>query len=131
MNGNKLRKERILPCLAELYANSECVDGEMYSWDMLFENAPLEKDSGKKELPTGAFYISKEKYDEIIAKRSKGLPYYWRFPYRSEIYPKGEDWEQLQLRCRNNPDDEELKKEHEAALQVTEPCHINIGRTNI
>lgn len=117
MNGNKLHKERILPCLIELYTNSECVDGKTYSWDTLFENAPLEKDGVKKELPTGAFYISKEKYDEIIAKHSKGLPYYWRFPYRSEIYPKGEDWEQLQLRYKNNPDDEELKKEYEDTIE--------------
>jgi hypothetical protein len=117
MNGNKLYKERILPCLNELYATSECIDCGTYTWDMLFEYAQLEKNSDKKEIPTGAFYISKEKYDEIIAKYSKGLPYYWRFPYRSEIYPKGEDWEQLQLRYKNNPNDEELKKEYEDTIE--------------
>ena len=117
MDGNKLYKERVLPCLNELYLYSECVDGKTYDYCQIFENAPREKDTNKKEIPTGAFYITKEKYDEIIAKYSKGLPYYWIFPYRSEIYPKGEEWEQLQIKYKNNPDDKEIKEEYEDTIE--------------
>lgn len=117
MDGNKLYKERTLPCLNELYASSECVDGKTYTWDQIFEHAPYMNDDHKKMVPTGAFYIDKDKYDEIVAKHSKKLPYYWRFPYRSEIYPKGEEWEKLQRRYKEAPDDEETKKEYLDTLE--------------
>lgn len=121
MKSEKLYKERIFPCLNELYLNSECIDGDTYDYDTLFKNSPYEKDrvdkSSRKTIPAGAFYISREKYEEIIAKYSKGLTYYWKFPYRSEIYPKGDEWEALQNKYRNNPDDEELKKEYEDTLE--------------
>jgi hypothetical protein len=112
MDGNKLYKERTLPCLNELYAASECVDGKTYTWDQIFEYSPYMEEEGKKMIPTGAFYIDRKKYDEIVEKYSKRLPYYWRFPYRSEIYPKGEEWEELQRKYRENPEDEEIKKEY-------------------
>lgn len=112
MNGNKLYKERTLPCLNELYSLSECIDGKTYTWDQIFKNAPYMDKNNKKMIPTGAFYIDKDKYDKIIAKYSKKLPYYWRFPYRSEIYPKGEEWEELQLKYKQNPNDKEIKKEY-------------------
>ena len=112
MNGNKLYKERTVPCLNELYAASECVNEKTYTWDQLFENAPFDNTERKRAIPTGAFYISKDKYDEIIEKHSKRLPYYWRFPYRSEIYPKGEEWEELQRKYKENPDNDKIKKEY-------------------
>lgn len=117
MNGDKLYKQRTLPCLNELYAASECVNGKTYTWDQVFENAPYMENNKKRTVPTGAFYIDREKYDAIIAKHSKRLPYYWRFPYRSEIYPKGEEWEELKRKYKENPDDEEIKKEYQDTLE--------------
>lgn len=117
MNGEKLFKERTLPCLNELYANAECVNGKTYTFDQIHEHAPYMQEEGKRVLPTGAFYIDKAKYDEIIEKHSKRLPYYWRFPYRSEIYPKGKDWEELKQKHKDNPDDKEITQQYEDTLE--------------
>ena len=117
MDGNKLYKERTLPCLNELYSSSECVNGKRYTWEQIFEHSPLSDEENKRVIPTGAFYIDKDVYDEIIAKHSKGLPYYWRFPYRSEIYPKGEEWEELQRKYEANPEDEEIKEQYLDTLE--------------
>lgn len=118
MNGNSFYKKKILPCLNELYSSSECINGKTYSFDQLFEYAPIMKEKDdKKTLPCGAFYIDSEKYDNIKKKYQKGLPYYWRFPYRSEIYPKGEEWEQLQKDYQNNPNDEKIAKEYKDTIE--------------
>lgn len=117
MNGEKLYKERTLPCLNELYAAAECVNGKTYTFDQLHEYAPYMQEEGKRVLPTGAFYIDKKLYDEIVEKHSKRLPYYWRFPYRSEIYPKGKAWEELKRKHEENPDDKDIAQEYENTLE--------------
>lgn len=116
MEGNKLYYTRTLPCINELYLESECVNGGSYDFETILMHSP-KNEEGRSILPTGAFYIDKKKYDEIIEKHCKGLPYYWRFPYRSEIYPKGEEWEQLQIKYKNNPDDKEIKEEYEDTIE--------------
>ena len=142
MNGNTFYKKRILPCLNELYSVSECINGKKYSFDQLFEYAPyMKEEDNKKTLPVGAFYIDNETYDKIIAKHSKGLRYYWRFPYRSEIYPKGEEWEELKSKYQNNPEDKEIAKKYEDTIEYmrrdelwhnyySRLCEINKKREN-
>lgn len=116
MEGNKLYYTRTLPCINELYLESECVNGGSYDFETILLYSP-KNEEGKSVLPAGAFYIDQKKYDEIIEKHCKGLPYYWRFPYRSEIYPKGKEWKELQRKHKENPADPDISKEYEDTLE--------------
>lgn len=116
MDSNKLYNSRTHPCLNELYYEAECLNGEKYDFDTVSKYSP-KNEQGRTLLPTGAFYIDRKKFDEIIGKYCKGLPYYWRFPYRSEIYPKGEEWKTLQREYKKNPKDPVITEEYEQAVE--------------
>lgn len=110
---NKLWNERVIPCLNEMYLGSDNVFGEKFSFEDILKYCPKPKNDGKYEgMILSAFYLSMEDYRKILDKHTKNFRYYWRFPYRSEIYKQGEEFEQLKKDYEANPENEELKKEY-------------------
>ena len=114
----ELVKERVIPCLNEMYLASETLFDFPVDFEMIGKYAPVI--DGERVGIHGCFYLPKEKYDSLLDKHTKGFRHYWRFPYRSEIYKKGEEFEKLKKAYEENPEDEEIKEEYERTLEYME-----------
>ena len=122
-SDKKLWEKHVLPCLNEMYLKSESPFDFPVDFEMTNQYAPWgEGFNGRKERQSiySCFYLSMEDYDKIKSKYTKGFRHYWRFPYRSEMYKKDEEFEELKKEYEANPENEDLKEEYEWTLKCME-----------
>ena len=122
-SDKELWENRVLPCLNEMYLKSESFFDFPVDFEKTNQYAPYgDGFDGKKERRSiyGCFYLSMEDYRKILDKHTKNFRYYWRFPYRSEMYKKDEEFEQLKKDYEANPENAELKEEYEWTLECME-----------
>jgi hypothetical protein len=106
-----------------MYLKSESFFGFPVDFEMTNKHAPLGKSfMGNLERKSiyGCFYLPMDDYRKILGKYTKNFRYSWRFPYRSEIYKNGEEFEQLKKDYEANPDNKELKEEYEWTVTCME-----------
>lgn len=118
MKDEKLWEERAFPCLCEMYERAQFIlDDRKYTFDEICKNAPNQLDGSGKALIYFAYYLPMALYDSILKKYTKGLRHYWRFPYRSEIYKQGDEFEELKQAYEAEPENKELKEEYEWTIE--------------
>lgn len=120
MRDEELWKKRVIPCLNEMYTKAETFFGIPITFEMTNLYAPWgESFNGKKERKSvyGCFYLSTDDYKKIMEKYTKGFRTYWRFPYQSENFKEGEEFEELKKAYETEPENQEIKEEYEWTLE--------------
>lgn len=118
MTDEELVYKKVIPCLNEMYLESESLFPFSVDFEMIGQYAPVI--NGERKSVMGCFYLPKEKYDSIQQKHTKGLETKWVFPYGHEDYKKGEEFEQLKKDYEANPNNEDLEEEYKLTVERME-----------
>ena len=93
MRDDKLWEKRCLPAIEEMYTKARTVfpreelpEDFEFTFDNIAKYAPvIDEETGQRQFPLDAFYLSQEECDAIIKKAGSKLRTWYVFPYRSEI----------------------------------------------
>lgn len=118
MTDEELVYKKVIPCLNEMYRESESLFPFIVDFEMVGVYAPVI--NGERKSVMGCFYLPKEKYESILKRYTKGLETKWVFPYGHEEYKKGEEFEQLKRNYEANPDNEDLAEEYKMTVERME-----------